>query len=154
MKAIQFIKEHGVEKAREVVEGVPESGQPLYFNTVNSIYFFTGYRNRYFVNGVWGNEDDHPSMYEYDIKAVSITRLNRLVESVYIITKVGGILEAIEDHTKWMHAPELHLYRIGESVERLKQAIADYEAIYCVADIGDDTHIENHVSPNCKVGVM
>lgn len=34
----------------------------------------------------------------------------------------------------------------------IKQVIADYESIYS-NDMGDDTHIENHVSPNCKVGV-
>jgi len=31
MNAIQFIKEHGVEKAREVVEGAPD-GATHYFN--------------------------------------------------------------------------------------------------------------------------
>ena len=124
----QFIKEHGIEKARKVIEAAPESDQPLYFNTVNSIYFFTGYRNRYFVNGVWGNEDDHPSMYEYDIKAVSIADLKRLVYSVDLVGKYGGVSRArgfiigytAEQLAKPVYSPILIL----------KQAIADYESIY------------------------
>ncbi|WP_171961711.1 hypothetical protein [Acinetobacter baumannii] len=56
--------------------------------------------------------------------------VKRLVESLDIITKVGGIHDAVEEHTKWMHAPELHEYRIGETVERLAQAIRDHKSIY------------------------
>lgn len=103
MNAIQFIKEHTIEKAREVVEGAPEWAS-----------HFDGY--------LYSEKQFHEQCF-------LLSDLKRLVESVDIITKVGGIHEAIEEHTKWMHAPELHLYRIGESVERLKQAIADYEAI-------------------------
>ncbi|NUG10163.1 hypothetical protein HUN13_01015 [Acinetobacter seifertii] len=91
MKAQQFIKDHGLEKAREVVEGAPECGQPLYFNTTNGVYLFTGYRNTYFVNGVWGTEDDHPSMQEQTFKAVSITQLKSLVESVDLVNDLGGM---------------------------------------------------------------
>ena len=124
----QFIKEHGIEKARKVIEAAPESGQPLYFNTVNSIYFFTGYRNRYFVNGVWGNEDDHPSMYEYDIKAVSIADLKRLVYSVDLVGKYGGVSRArgfISGYTAEQLAKPVY-----SPILILKQAIADYEVIY------------------------
>lgn len=127
MNAIQFIKDHGVEKAREVVEGAPE-------------------RATHLLNGEYVRVSDPRWILD---GYVSISDLKRLVESVDIITKVGGIHEAIEEHTKWMHAPELHLYRIGESVERLKQAIADYEAIY-----SNDCEIldfpEDYTSPNCK----
>ena len=134
MNAINFIKQHGVEKARDVVERVPESGQPLYFNTVNSIYFFTGYRNRYFVNGVWGNEDDHPSMYEYDIKAVSIADLKRLIGSVELIKCFGDLEQAkswlsdLEDNCPFVLKVDTcdnPFYK-----RELKQDIANYEAIY------------------------
>ncbi len=66
----------------------------------------------------------------FDGTTFHVNDLKRLVESLDIITKVGGIHDAIEEHTKWMHAPELHEYRIGETVERLAQAIRDHESIY------------------------
>ena len=124
MRAIDFIKEHGIEKARKVVEGIPESGQPLYFNTVNSIYFFTGYRNRYFVNGVWGTEDDHPSIYEYDIKAVSITHLKLLVESVDLVNLKGGVKKLKKEADCLFHND------VEGVALRYEQAISDYESIY------------------------
>lgn len=120
MKAIDFIKEYSIEKAREVVEGAPD-GATYYVNEKSKIV--VGLHGFYADGFCVGIHNPHTH--------IKISALKRLVESVDIITKVGGIREAIEEHTKWMHAPELHLYRIGESVERLKQAIADYELLFC-----------------------
>lgn len=124
MSAITFIKQHGVDRVREVVDGAPE--------TATHLSGFTGqiYKDTGDVVYVWDGMKYHKSIYEHTRGMISLSNLKRVVESVDIITKVGGIHEAIEEHTKWMHAPELHLYRIGESVERLEQAIADYEAVY------------------------
>ena len=119
MNAIQFIQQHGVDKAREVVEGAPKWAMSINFN-----------------NGMYYSRMEHKKgdTFLYDIK--------RLVESVDLVESFNGVEMAkryLEENVECSDS------------ERLKQAIADYESIYS-NDMGDDTHIENHVSPNCKVG--
>jgi hypothetical protein len=82
---------------------------------------------------VWGNEDDHPSMYEHEIKAVSLTHLNRLVESVDLINRMGDLIQA--------KLTKVIAEEIGykNDADALRQAIADYESIYS-NDMGDDAH--------------
>ena len=122
MNAIQFIKEHGVEKARKVVEGAPERATHL----LNDEYVRVS-DPRWILDGY-----------------VSIADLKRLVESVDFINKFGGIgLAKAYDKEMGSHGFDPFF----------EKSIADYESIYCVADMGDDTHIENHVSPLCKVEV-
>ena len=129
MNAIKFIQDNGVDKAREVVEGAPVviDGTDKPFTATHYNYHprapIEYINNDGTVIPLCIMEVNFPSYW------IDLSDLKLLIESVDIITKVGGIHEAIEEHTKWMHAPELHLYRIGESVERLKQAIADYESI-------------------------
>lgn len=94
MNATDFIKQHGVEKAREVVEGAPEGATHLSDDT------------RHYVNANFKPLPDH--IKEQLPELIVIDDLKRFVESV--------------------------------------DSIAD-------CDMGDDSHIENHVSPNCKVGV-
>ena len=65
-----------------------------------------------------------------------------------LVKSYGGIINAKHD-VKYL---DLDWDYDTQRVTRLKQAIADYGVIYS-NDMGDDTHIENHVSPNCKVGV-
>ena len=117
--AIQFIKDHGVDKAREVVEGAPVviDGTDKPFTATHYNYHprapIEYINNDGTVIPLCIMEVNFPSYW------IDLSDRKLLIESVDIITKVGGIHEAIEEHTKWMHAPELHLYRIGESVERL-----------------------------------
>ncbi|MFA3152352.1 hypothetical protein KWD60_01640 [Acinetobacter baumannii] len=131
MKPEQFIREFGVEKAREVLKIVPEN--EYYFTNVmikpcgNWVYSQIAQLTHH--DGVKFNVS-FKLLEEWKPKFVNLKDLKRLVESLDIITKVGGIHDAIEEHTKWMHAPELHEYRIGETVERLAQAIRDHESIY------------------------
>ena len=66
-----------------------------------------------------------------------ISDLKRLVESVDLVKSYGGIINAKHD-VKYL---DLDWDYDTPRVTRLKQAITDYESI------------ENHVSPNCKVGV-
>lgn len=106
MKPEQFIREFGVEKAREALT-------------------LCCWMDGSFCTRLW-----HGCVQNNHECCVDVKDLKRLVESLDIITKVGGIHDAIEEHTKWMHAPELHEYRIGETVERLAQAIRDHESIY------------------------
>ena len=99
MNAIQFIKEHGIEKARKVVEGAPDWAMSINFN-----------------NGMYYSRMEHKKgdTFLYDLK--------RLVESVDLVKRYGGIAEV-----KTLHQDEFWNERV---FERLKQAIADYESIY------------------------
>lgn len=68
MNAINFIKQHGVDKAREVVEGAPKWAMNINFN-----------------NGMYYSRMEHKKgdTFLYDIK--------RLVESVDMLKRFGGI---------------------------------------------------------------
>ena len=127
MNAIKFIKENGVEKAREVVEGAPE----------NSICYDLEHGKHV------AYEDTSIAMCFLKIRFIDLSDLKRLVESVDLVKRYGGIAEA-----KTIHNDE---FWCEIAFERLEQAIADYEAIYSDNDMGDDSHIENHISKNCKV---
>ena len=126
MNAIKFIKEHGVDKAREVVEGAPEWAMSINLN-----------------NGMYYSRMEHKKgdTFLYDIK--------RLVESVDLVKSYGGIINAKHD-VKYL---DLDWDYDTPRITRLKQAIADYEPIYSDNEMGDDSHIENHISPLCKVEV-
>lgn len=131
MNAIKFIQQHGVEKAREIVEGIPSKYMSCYYSTLCYCTKSNKYSDRFapresLVNMGW---------------------LKRLVESVDCIKSYGGIINAKHD-VKYL---DLDWDYDTPRVTRLKQAIADYEAIYSDSDIGDDSHIENHISKNCKV---
>ena len=116
MNAIQFVKEKGVDKAREVVA------------TCHKIPNYTFKKK---------TERGYSSC-----KSVDISKLKRLVESVDLISSIGGIKFA-----------KSFIAATGSTMgSTLEQAIADYESIYS-NDMGDDSHIENHVSPLCKVVV-
>ena len=131
MNAIQFIQQHGVDKARDVVEDAPEW----------AIFWIS--RNQYHGSVItFPNMTDHYS--------VDLVELKRLVESVDHINALDGIDIA----KKLLARINKHGSQYAELFKRptLEQAIADYESIYS-NDMGDDTHIENHVSPSCKVGV-
>ena len=62
MNAINFIKQHGVEKARKVIDGAPEWAMSINFN-----------------NGMYYSRMEHKKgdTFLYDIK--------RLVESIYLV---------------------------------------------------------------------
>ena len=81
MNAIQFIKEHGVEKAREVVEGAPELAE--YYSTIDGEY------------------------YRIEINAVNLKQLKRLVESVYLVKEHHTLDRAIEYANSQYTAPEI-----------------------------------------------
>ena len=70
MKPEQFIREYGVEKAREVVEGAPD-GHKGYNDVINQ-----------YTRGVWFSRD------------VMLSDLKRLVESVDLVDSLGGLKAA------------------------------------------------------------
>lgn len=104
MNAVDFIKEHGVDKAREVVEVAPDWASE-----------FCSQSDEYINYSDTGNVGDCNS-------CVAIERLKHLVESVDLVKRYGGIAEV-----KTLHQDEFWNERV---FERLKQAIADYENIY------------------------
>lgn len=128
MKATDFIKTQGLDKAREVVEGAPDLAE--YYSTIDGEY------------------------YRIELHTVNLRHLKRLVESIDMVKEYGGVNEArdfISSYTeeqleKPVYSPML----------RLKKAIADVEACQAptLEDLGDDTNLENRISPLCKVQVQ
>lgn len=107
MNAIQFIQQHGIDKAREVVEGAPEW----------AIFWIS--RNQYHGSVItFPNMTDHYS--------VDLVELKRLVGSVDLVKSYGGIINAKHD-VKYL---DLDWDYDTPRITRLKQAIADYESIY------------------------
>lgn len=138
MNAIKFIKEIGVEKAREVVEGAPEGSTHF----VRSTYLKL-------IGAVWWNawlpewsHKDNCMVKKWKGESIDLMKtwgevykledLKRLVESVDLVKRYGGIAEV-----KTLHQDEFWSERV---FERLKQAIADYELIYSDKEMGDDSH--------------
>ena len=118
--AINFIKENGVEKAREVVEGAPELAE--YYSTIDGEY------------------------YRIEINAVNLKQLKRLVESVDLIDSLGGL----ELSKKESNDCRFYEYAdMSHRAYAIKQAIADYESIYS-NDCEMLDHPEDYTSPNCK----
>ncbi|MDV5702080.1 hypothetical protein [Acinetobacter baumannii] len=112
MKPEQFIREFGVEKAREVVEG--------------AIYPIFGY-DPVGMNYIHKQCDVAPVRYspncnswseDYAIETILIEDLKRLVESLDLVKKLGGLQGAKA------YVPD------GYKSDRLKQAIKDHESIY------------------------
>ena len=104
MNAIQFIKEHGVDKAREVIAT---------YHDIPSYTFKEKTGRGYSV-----------------CKSVDLDDIKRLVESVDLVGEYGGLYAAMdfisgyteEQLAKPVYSPML----------KIKQAIADYEAIYSI----------------------
>lgn len=143
MNAIQFIKEHGVAKAREELNKLPNSNVTHMTSDA-----------RMFI------DENNPLLDEFQRSQIRdlicIKELKHLVESVDLIHANSGLNGTKNTVKLFQSSLDIGLYHGVEGVNaedeipRLKQAIADYESIYS-NDMGDDSHIENHVSKNCKV---
>ena len=107
MNANQFIKDHGVEKAREVVNVAPDRA-----TTVKPSLDF-----KHFMYGICENAAG---------AYILLSDLKRLVESVDLIKSCGGIINAKYD----VNYLDLDWDYDTPRVTRLRQAIADYESIY------------------------
>ena len=132
MNAIDFIKKHGVEKVKQFLESNAKI-KSKYLDPI-SLEFF---------DGVYRDGFD-----------LIVSDLKRLVENVELVEHFGNDLVGAKQLLEfYKDCKTIELSGSVITVARLEQAIADYESIYCVADMGDDSHIDNHVSPLCKVGV-
>ena len=115
MNAVQFIQQHGIEKARKVIEDAPDWAMSINFN-----------------NGVYYSRMEHKKgdTFLYDIK--------RLVDSLDLVESYGGIINAKNE----LILLQKHLNKTfgyvtiitSEKIENLEQAIADYELIYSDKD--------------------
>ena len=121
MNAIQFIKEHGVEKVREELKKLPNSNVTHMTDDA-----------RMFI------DENNPLLDEFQRSQIKdlicIDDLKRLVESVDLVKSYGGIINAKHE----LILLQKHLNNTfgyvtiitSEKIENLEQAIEDYEAIY------------------------
>ena len=107
MNAINFIKENGVDKAREVVNVAPQ----------NAVYYWQIPRCKY---GVYSSHEQKQG------RAIVLEELKRLVESVDLIDSLGGLELSKKESNN------CRFYEYADMSHRayaIKQAIADYELI-------------------------
>ncbi|EPG8511230.1 hypothetical protein JIC66_003066 [Acinetobacter baumannii] len=104
MKPEQFIREYGVEKAREVVEGIPSKYMECYYSTLCYCTKAKKYSDRF-----------NPR-----IELVNMADLKRLVESIDLVDSLGGLKAARSEAHK-----DCFVYN-----QPLLAAIAAYESIY------------------------
>lgn len=123
MNALNFIQQHGVEKARDVVEGAPEHAEvyaditKTYFKSPSCIYDKK--------LSVWEDMDRGMDLDLYE-EQIWLEDLKRLVGSVDLVKSYGGIINAKHD-VKFL---DLDWDYDSPRVMRLKQAIADYEQLF------------------------
>jgi hypothetical protein len=127
--AKSFIVEYGLLKAMEVLKNAPEGSTHHNLVTAENL-------DLYF------NSKDHLEWCELELKwclprfhytneiimgMIDIAVLKRIVESVDLVKKCGGI-ESIKDtfDFAWAHGAD----ELTEYGEQVKQAIADYESIF------------------------
>lgn len=133
MNAIQFIKDHGVEKAREVVSGAPDGCTHYRVLSCGTRYTkHISISECYIWNGIMWRACSTPGLVFTSDVIYPISELNRILEGMNIIEALGGIEQAklyigLNDN---QHSIML-IYRMITSDE-IKQAIADYESIYGV----------------------
>jgi len=104
MKPEQFIREQGLDKAREVVEGIPSKYMECYYSTLCYCTKAKKYSDRF-----------NPR-----IELVNMADLKRLVESIDLVNSLGGIKAARSEAHK-----DCFVYN-----QPLLAAIAAHESIY------------------------
>ncbi|EHU2201015.1 hypothetical protein A1C71_RS17000 [Acinetobacter baumannii] len=121
MKPEQFIREQGLDKAREVVEGAP--GFPVFgYCTLTGNYIF----KRSNATAYYHNETNSWSE-DYAIELILLEDLKRLVESLDLVKKLGGRSGAIREYFEYVHSGKSELdIRPNE----LARVIRDHESIY------------------------
>lgn len=116
MKPEQFIRDFGVEKAREVLRGAPKYAQRyragMYLKQGEWTWFWSE------AAGKWLQYEKHIYSTSHFDFAVGLSDLKRLVESLELVKKLDGLQGAKS------YVPD------GYKSDRLKQAIKDHESIY------------------------
>ena len=127
MNAIQFIQQNGVEKARKVVEGAPEKATIV---SAETYAYFYKYQDSPVWDRVYRRKDGSEwscTRFSPIINPIELSDLKRLVESVDLIKFYNGI-EKANFLLEMSNRPSLRPPHPSEV--KLKQAIANYEAIY------------------------
>lgn len=140
MNAIQFIKDHGVERAREVVKGAPEGAQ--YYRDMDSIchpnevLYYAWFGCALLVideHEGWVKSIYHNGAEYIEDQLADLKELKRLVESLDLVELLGGI-ESLKGLVDISNSPFAlsHITREGViySIDEIKKAIADYESIF------------------------
>ncbi len=130
MNAIQFIQQHGVEKAREVVDGAPEGATSI----IGEMYFrFTDKEYWYWSFSGCKSKGKLEQYFYYKKRTADLSELKRIVESVDLIGKYHSVDHAKNHYNNMREALNQYQYEnkdIEDLSNKLKQAIADYESIY------------------------
>lgn len=130
MNAIQFIKEHGVEKAREVAEGAPDKTATHYVFRKISNYYSVEFQS-WFHDGEWWDSDCHTEQDLIDSYGedyvVNLSDLKNLIANIDSQIAIKFIKEWGDDYSKKYIALsesegnilpwELSLKRLVESVD-------------------------------------
>ena len=122
MNSIQFIKDHGVDKAREVVEGAPKGAELFHTNTYIKNAHSEG-RTDHFARWSDGFKGwvNASADREFIDESIVLEELKRLVESVDFIKRDFGSIEIAKLQAEGEFEDSYWL--------RVHKAIADYEAI-------------------------
>ncbi|SCD14951.1 Uncharacterised protein [Acinetobacter baumannii] len=154
MKPEQFIREYGVEKAREVVDGAPDKTATHYVFRKIPSYYSVEFQSWYHDDEWWDSdchtEQDLIDSYGSDF-VLSLSDLKRLVDSVDLVNNCGGLAIANkitfqkrlrnEKATHFIQHPENQklIQLLGRNQRKPKeaikfdlfeQAIRDHESIY------------------------
>lgn len=123
MNAIKFIKNNGVDKAREVLSGVPETA--THFTKALGGHYAKEGMLKMKPQWLWFNSINKEWYYDFAAEDhIHLPDLKRLVKSIDLVEFEGGL-----DKAKNV----LFLKRalgLTPHADRLEQAIADYESIY------------------------
>lgn len=115
MKPEQFIREFGVDKAREVVDGIPSKYMECYYSTLCYCTKAKKYSDRF-----------NPR-----IELVNMADLKRLVQSCDMIVRFAYDIEGAKQLLEFADGcGGIEFKTRTISVERFKQAIKDHESIY------------------------
>lgn len=113
MKATKLIRDKGLKYAKEIVDSAPsnatEWNEGFEFQCGQSVEISKADREKYFVD---------------------LSELKRLVESLEIVNRACGAERVIDLHERYKNNPVAHKYWLGVRVDRMAQAVTDYESIY------------------------
>ena len=134
MNAINFIKQHGIDKAREVVEGAPDKTATHYVFRKIPSYYSVEFQSWYH-DGEWWDSDCHTEQDLIDSYGedyvVNLSDLKNLIANIDSQIAIKFIKEWGDDYSKKYIALsesegnilpwELSLKRLVESVDMLKR---------------------------------
>ena len=135
MKATEFVKQHGIEKARELIKQAPSTATHFNYNSLGGHYAREGVLKMK-TQWEWFNTINKEWYYDFaEYNHFELSELKRLVESHELVFLFGDDISYAKKYLKEM------LFKFREDMEfyveddcrsysllELKQAIADVEA--------------------------